>query len=79
MSGQQADFRLWQEHGYKNGRVVFVSCTCCLARQCTSGESLELISSAMSASIANRNTTQCFYNASKVRQVLTTASRVEDS
>jgi len=41
----QAAALLWKEHGYQNGRVVFVS--------------------SMSATIANVNIKQCFYNASK--------------
>jgi hypothetical protein len=52
--------RLWQEHGYQNGRVVFVSCE--------SGQCIEnrAEGTAILASISNASGAQCFYNTSKV-------------
>lgn len=44
-AASQACAALWKEHGYQNGRIVFVS--------------------SMSAHIANKGSTQCFYNPSK--------------
>ncbi|KAI5451968.1 hypothetical protein NCC49_001267 [Naganishia albida] len=44
-AASQACAALWKEHGYQNGRIVFVS--------------------SMSAHIANKDATQCFYNPSK--------------
>jgi hypothetical protein len=60
-------FRLWKEHDYKNGRIVITSCTLRHpVLDCSFLDSYVSIPSAMSATIANKDSTQCFYNPSKV-------------
>lgn len=64
-AASQACAALWKEHGYQNGRIVFVSCKHSAAF--VTMQSLIRLGPllAMSAHIANKGSTQCFYNPSK--------------
>jgi sorbose reductase len=70
----QACAALWKEHGYQNGKVVIVSCesVSVLVARGVYPRSAKLTTRyasaiAISGSIANKGSQQCFYNASKVR------------
>lgn len=64
-AASQACAALWKEHGYQNGRIVFVSCRSLYIRLSNHGSLFTWVLSAMSAHIANKDATQCFYNPSK--------------